>query len=102
MILVTPITTEKAYGLAAGMNTYVFNVPVSANKQQIIKAVEAQYEVNVKSIKTVVQKGKSIRFSRGKNRYPGQTTRQDAKKAYVTLAEGNTIPVFAEAEQEAK
>lgn len=102
MILVTPITTEKAYGLAAGMNTYVFNVPVSANKQQIIKAVEAQYEVNVKSIKTVVQKGKSIRFSRGKNRYPGQTTRQDAKKAYVTLAEGSTIPVFAEAEQEAK
>lgn len=102
MILVTPITTEKAYGLAAGMNTYVFSVPVSANKQQITMAVEAQYEVNVKSIKTVVQKGKSIRFSRGKNRYPGQTTRQDSKKAYVTLAEGSTIPVFAEAEQEAK
>ena len=101
MILVTPITTEKAYGLAAGMNTYVFSVPLSANKQQIIRAVEEQYEVRVSSIKTVVQKGKSVRFSRGKNRYPGTTTRQDAKKAYVTLAEGSTIPVFAEAEQEA-
>lgn len=102
MILVTPITTEKAYGLATGMNTYVFSAPVSANKQQIVRAVEAQYEVKVKSITTVVQKGKSIRFSRGKNRYPGQTTRQDTKKAYVTLAGDNTIPVFAAAEQEAK
>lgn len=102
MILVTPITTEKAYGLAAGMNTYVFNAPVSANKQQIAAAVEAEYQVKVVGIKTVVQKGKSIRFSRGKNRYPGQTTRQDTKKAYVTLAENNTIPVFAASEQEAK
>lgn len=102
MILVTPITTEKAYGLAATKNTYVFNVPVGANKQEIAAAVEAQYEVKVSGVQTVVQKGKSIRFSRGKNRYPGQTTRQDAKKAYVTLASGSTIPVFAEAEQEAK
>lgn len=102
MILVTPITTEKAYGLAAGLNTYVFSVPVSSNKQQIAAAVEAQYEVKVKNITTVVQKGKSVRFSRGKNRYPGMTTRQDSKKAYVTLAENNTIPVFDTAEQEAK
>jgi len=102
MILVTPITTEKAYGLAAGMNTYVFSAPVDANKQQIAAAVEAQYEVKVKSITTVLQKGKSVRFSRGKNRYPGQTTRGDSKKAYVTLAANNTIPVFAAAEQEAK
>jgi large subunit ribosomal protein L23 len=102
MILATPITTEKAYGLAAGMNTFVFSVPVSANKQQIAAAVETQYEVKVKNVTTVLQKGKAVRFSRGKNRYPGATTRQDMKKAYVTLAEGSTIPVFAEAQQEAK
>lgn len=102
MILVTPVTTEKAYGLATSLNTYVFSAPVDANKQQITAAVEAQYDVKVSSIKTVVQKGKSIRFSRGKNRYPGATTRRDTKKAYVTLAEGSTIPVFAAAEQEAK
>lgn len=101
MILVTPIKTEKAYGLAASMNTYVFSVPLSANKQEIAAAVEAQHEVRVSGVKTVVQKGKSIRFSRGKNRYPGQTTRQDTKKAYVTLAEGSTIAVFDAAEQEA-
>lgn len=102
MKLVTPITTEKAYGLAAGMNTYVFRAPVGANKQEIAAAVEAQYDVRVSGVKTVVQKGKSIRFNRGKNRYPGQTTRQDMKKAYVTLAEGSTIAVFDAAEQEAK
>ena len=102
MILVTPITTEKAYGLSAGMNTYVFSVPLSSNKQQIAAAVEAQYEVKVTGVKTLVQNGKSVRFSRGKNRYPGTTTRQNAKKAYVTLADNNTIPVFDVVEQETK
>lgn len=102
MILVTPITTEKAYGLSAGLNTYVFSVPVSANKQEIARAVEEQFAVKVTKVKTLVQNGKSVRFSRGKNRYPGTTTRQDSKKAYVTLADNNTIPVFDVVEQEAK
>ncbi len=100
-MLITPITTEKAYGLSAGMNTYVFSVPLGANKQDIARAVEEQYEVKVTGVKTLVQNGKSIRFSRGKNRYPGTTTRRDSKKAYVTLAANNTIAVFDAVEQEA-
>lgn len=103
MIFITPITTEKAYGLSANTNTYVFEVPVVANKQQVAAAVEAQFEVKVTNVKTLVQKGKAVRFSRGKNRYPGTTNRQDMKKAYVTLAADNSIPVFdTEANQEAK
>lgn len=102
MILVTPTTTEKAYGLSAGMNTYVFSVPVSANKQEIARAVEEQFAVKVTGVKTLVQNGKSVRFSRGKNRYPGTTTRRDSKKAYVTLADNNTIPVFDTAPEETK
>lgn len=102
MILVTPRTTEKAYGLSARTNTYVFDVPVDANKQQITEAVTAEFQVAVVSVKTIVQKGKTVRFSRGKNRYPGTTTRRDTKKAYVTLAEGSSIPVFTDANQEAK
>lgn len=94
MILVTPRATEKAYRLVTTQNTYVFDVPTSANKQQIVEAVEAQYDnVKVASVKTVVQTGKPVRFSRGKNRYPGSTTRRDTKKAYVTLSEGK-IKVF--------
>jgi len=94
-IFVSPRATEKAYGQAQN-NVYVFNVPLTANKLQIAKAVETQYEVTVTNVKTLVQSGKAIRFSRGKNRYPGKTTRKDSKKAYVTLAEGSSIQVFAE------
>ena len=93
LILVTPVTTEKAYGQSQ-KNVYVFNVPVSANKNEILAAVEAQYEVKVAAIKTLVQSGKAVRFSRGKNRYPGTTTRQNSKKAYVTLAAGDSLAIF--------
>jgi large subunit ribosomal protein L23 len=69
-------------------------VPLTANKQQITEAIEAQFNVNVTNIKTLVQSGKAVRFSRGKNRYPGTTNRKDSKKAYVTIAEGQSIQVF--------
>lgn len=98
-IFVTPRATEKAYRLSTNQNTYVFDVPLAVNKQQITAAVELQYEVKVVSIKTAVQSGKSMRYTRGKNRYPGTTNRSDSKKAYVTLAEGNSIKVFDEVEQ---
>lgn len=97
-IIVTPRATEKAYRLVTTQNTYVFDVPLNANKNEIKAAVEAQFEgTKVASIKTVVQNGKAIRFSRGKNRYPGTTTRTDSKKAYVTLSEGK-IKVFEQEE----
>lgn len=100
-IIITPRATEKAYGLSA-QNTYVFNVPLTANKQQIADAVTAQYEVTVKTVSTAVQSGKAVRFSRGKNRYPGTTARKDTKKAYVTLAEGSSIQLFEQPETEEK
>ena len=104
LINVTPRATEKAYRLIAGQNTYVFNVPLNANKQEIVSAVETQFEgTKVASIKTLVQSGKAVRFSRGKNRYPGTTNRKDSKKAYITLAEGDSIQVFdVPAEEEKK
>lgn len=96
LIHVHPRATEKAYRLVTAHNTYVFNVPLNANKQEIAAAVEAQFEgTKVAKVTTVVQSGKTVRFSRGKNRYPGTTTRQDTKKAYVTLSEGK-IRVFDE------
>ncbi len=100
-ILVTPVTTEKAYGLSQ-KNVFVFNVPQSANKNEIADAVKAQYGVEVKAIKTLVQNGKAVRFSRGKNRYPGTTTRSDSKKAYVTLAAGSTLAIFEQPAEEEK
>ncbi len=96
-IIITPRATEKAYGQTV-KNTYVFNVPLTANKQQIAAAVAEEYGVTVKNVSTAVQSGKAVRFSRGKNRYPGTTTRKDSKKAYVTLAEGSSIQVFEQPE----
>jgi ribosomal protein L23 len=96
-ILITPRATEKAYGLGS-KNVYVFNVPLTANKQQIATAVSDQYDVAVVNVTTVIQAGKAVRYSRGKNRYPGTTNRKDSKKAYVTLAAGNAIQMFEQPE----
>jgi len=97
MVLVIPKTTEKAYGVSQ-KNVYVFDVPTDANKAQIAAAVTEQFNVTVKTVKTMVQTGKAVRFSRGKNRYPGTTHRTDSKKAYVTLAAGSSIAVFEQPE----
>lgn len=94
-ISIIPRATEKAYGQSLN-NIYVFNVPLTANKQQIIAAVEEQFEVKVTNIKTLVQQGKAIRFSKGKRAQPGKTKRTDSKKAYVTLAKGDSIKIFDE------
>lgn len=101
-ISVIPRVSEKAYAQVTTNNTYVFDVPTTANKQQIVAAVESQFDVTVTGIKTLVQSGKAVRYSRGKNRYPGTTNRKDTKKAYVTLAEGNSIQVFETAVEEEK
>ncbi len=96
-IFVHPRATEKAYAESL-KGIYVFNVPLDANKNEVQEAIEKQYGVTVTSIRTVIQSGKAIRYSRGKRKYPGTTNRKDAKKAYVTLAEGDKIQVFAEQE----
>ena len=80
MIIVLPRATEKAYRLIQEKNTYIFDVPLNANKQQIAEAVADQFDVKVSAVKTLVQQGKSVRFSRGKNRYPGTTKRKDTKR----------------------
>ena len=98
LINIFPRATEKAYGLSKS-NVYVFDVPVSANKQQILDAIEGQFNVKTVNIKTLVQTGKGVRASRGKRAYPSVAFRKDMKKAYVTLAEGDKIKVFDEPEQ---
>lgn len=100
-ITVIPQMSEKAYATSLG-HVYVFKVPVSANKQQIATEVETHYGVTVVDVRTLIAKGKTVNFSRGRRRMPGSTTRKDAKKAYVTLAEGDSIKIFDEPKQEAE
>ncbi len=96
---VRPRVSEKAYAISQ-TGTYIFVVPTEANKVEVAKAVEAQFDVTVVSVNTVTQKGKAVRFYR-KGRFDNGT-RSDLKKAYVRLAEGQTIPVFAADEQAAE
>lgn len=96
---IIPLVSEKAYAESLKNNVYTFRVPLNLNKNEIRSAVEEQFGVTVVNIKTLVQDGKAVRYSRGKNRYPGTTSRKDWKKAYVTLKDGDKLNVFDAVEQ---
>ena len=83
-IIRAPVITEKAT-LLSEKSQVVFQVSLEANKFQIKAAVEGLFGVTVLGVNTLVVKGKTKRF---KGR-PGR--RSDIKKAYVKLAEGQTI-----------
>lgn len=93
--MITPRATEKAYNLEA-KRTYVFYVPRSASKQSIAQSISEAFKVTVTGVRVLNRKGKATRFSRGKHAYPGITYKQDHKVAYVTVKEGDKIPIFEE------
>ena len=99
MLTLIPHISEKAYGQSQN-NTYVFKVPVTANKQIVADAVAAQYSVKVDDVRIVITKGKLKRTIRKGKPYEGR--RSDTKKAYVTLVEGDSIKIFDEIEEEKK
>jgi large subunit ribosomal protein L23 len=87
-IIIRPIITERSYDMIE-MNKYTFEVAKSANKIEIAKAVEELFDVKVVKVNTlhVKPKPKRVRTSVGKTR--------SWKKAMVTLAEGDSIELFA-------
>jgi large subunit ribosomal protein L23 len=85
-VIVAPHITEKAT-LVSEHNAVVFKVARDASKPEIKAAVEALFSVNVKSVNTIVTKGKTKKW-KGK-----PYTRSDVKKAIVTLADGQSIDV---------
>ncbi|GBR31499.1 50S ribosomal protein L23 [Gluconobacter kondonii] len=87
-VIRAPLITEKAT-LLSERNQVVFKVAPSATKPQIKVAVEKLFNVKVTGVSTLVQKGK---VKRVKGR-PGR--RSDIKKAYVQLAEGQSIDLTA-------
>lgn len=97
--MITPRATEKAY-VAQSQRTYIFFVPKAATKQAIAKAIAEEFKVTVTDVRTANRKGKATRFSRGKHAYPGITYRRDHKVAYITLKNGDKIPVFEEPAKE--
>ena len=85
-VIVGPHITEKST-LLSEHNAVVFKVANTATKPQIKAAIEALFDVKVKNVNTLVQKGKT-------KKWKGRPyTRKDIKKAVVTLAEGQTIDI---------
>lgn len=87
-ILLRPRITEKGSTMAEVTPLVVFEVPVDVNKSQIKQAVQAKFNVEVASVRTMVVRGKMKR----RGRFVGK--RSNWKKAIVTLAEGHEIDVF--------
>ena len=98
-IILKPRLSEKTYGLSQG-RVYVFEVPAGTNKHSVASAVAQQFEVKVTGVNIANIAGKAKRTIRKGGR-PVNGRTSDVKKAYVTLAEGQSLPLFA-AEEEAQ
>ena len=90
-VLVAPIVSEKATLIAEKRNQVLFKVLRDATKPEIKAAVELMFKVEVASVQTVNQKGKSKRFGRSMGR------RDHVKKAYVSLKPGQELNFSGEA-----
>jgi large subunit ribosomal protein L23 len=85
-VILAPVVTEKSTRVSEH-NQVVFKVRKEATKPDIKAAVEGIFGVKVLAVNTLVQKGKMKRF-KGRVGF-----RSDAKKAIVTLADGQNIDV---------
>jgi large subunit ribosomal protein L23 len=85
-ILLSPVISEKSYGLL-DEDKYTFVVRPDANKTQIKIAVEKVFGVKVRDVNTLNRQGKRKRTKGGFGK------RADTKRAIVALREGR-IEIF--------
>ena len=90
-VLVAPIVSEKATMVGEKSNAVTFKVLQDATKPEIKAAVELMFKVEVQGVSVLNTKGKTKRFGKSIGR------RDNVRKAYVTLAEGQSIDVMAKA-----
>jgi large subunit ribosomal protein L23 len=91
MSIIRPLLTEKNTKLQE-QHQYVFEVTRNSNKIEIEREIEKRFSVKVKSIRTVIVKGKVITSMTRRGRFEGR--RSDRKKAIITLMEGYTIDLL--------
>lgn len=83
-----PLVTEKGTARSE-MNQYLFEVDPRANKVEIQWAIEQIFKVKVNAVNTLILKPEE------KRRHQRSRVHKRRKKAYVTLAAGQTLDVFA-------
>jgi large subunit ribosomal protein L23 len=89
-VIRAPLVSEKTARLQES-NQYVFEVASTATKADVKSAVESLFNVKVEGVNVLNVKGKNKNF---RNR---AGTRGDWRKAYVRLADGQSIDVMAKA-----
>ena len=89
-VLRAPHVSEKSTRLSEH-NQYVFAVAPDATKADVKSAVELMFDVKVEQVNLVNTKGKVKAFRQRAG------SRQGKRKAYVRLADGQTIDVSAKA-----
>jgi len=88
-VLRSPVPSEKA-AISAENGQYVFKVALDSTKLEVKAAVESLFSVSVEAVRVLNVKGKVKRTRNGVGR------RNDWKKAYVRIAEGQEIDFTAE------
>jgi len=84
-IILAPVVSEKTAIASEVSNQVVFKVAKDADKSEIRAAVEKMFDVKVENVNVLNVKGKTKR-----TRY-GMGKRNDWKKAYVRLEQGQEI-----------
>ncbi|MBS1598586.1 MAG: 50S ribosomal protein L23 [Bacteroidetes bacterium] len=92
-VLIKPILTEKANAQQEKLRRYAFKVSRKANKLEIKKAVEGFYGVSVIDVNTTVVPAKTKVRSTKAGMVQGR--KPAYKKALVTVAEGESIDLYA-------
>jgi large subunit ribosomal protein L23 len=90
-VLRRPLITEKSNYMNSKLHQYVFEVASDATKGMVKDAVETIFDVKVLRVNVInmpAKHKKNLRSRRTTNR------RSSFKKAVITLAPGDTIPVF--------
>jgi large subunit ribosomal protein L23 len=86
-VLRAPHVSEKSTRVGGEGNQYVFKISTDASKPEVKAAVEMLFKVQVENVNIVNVRGKSRSFRMRPGRRPNW------KKAYVRIAEGQTIDV---------
>jgi len=86
-----PVVTEKSYAATGAANQYTFRIDAVATKQQVKKAIEAIFEVDVDKVQVINVPSKAKRRGLHSGRRAGY------RKAVVRLAEGQSLEVAEEA-----
>jgi len=88
-VILAPVVSEKSYGLI-DQGVYTFTVHPDASKPEIADAIRSIFDVKVVKVNTLNRSGK-----RKRNRRTGTFgKRADTKRAFVTLAAGESIDLF--------